>query len=274
MHAEQKHKKPICGTGECTHGLLVFNRVCSWQGVDKGPIFWRMQPGARGEETGVSSQSSFHCGLLLAIQILTFLCSVHRYIASAKSFLSTSHPVRLARFRFLNLWFCSPAFLFRSCFLESRRPTQLKRLKSGTWMAMTAPAPGSGSGSGGVESESSPWEMADSSSDDGSSETSVDLDMGKPANYTAVDKSFLCQILTLQHTQLEQLRRINASLSNLGEAVAQVQRMLAPKKRTKTNRTAQETSAVTTVATRVLFPCHPSRGLKVLRKMKASSSRP
>ena len=138
---------------------------------------------------------------------------------------------------------------------------------------MTAPAPGSGSGSGGVDSASSPCEMADSSrSDDGSSESSVDLEKGKPATYTAVDKSFLCQILALQHTQLEQLRRINDGLSNLGEAVAKVQGMAAPKKRTKKNRTTQKTSVVTTVSTRVSFPRHPSRGLKVLRKMKASSS--
>jgi len=140
-------------------------------------------------------------------------------------------------------------------------------------MAMTAPASGSGSGSGGVDSASSVWEMTDSSrSDDCSSESSVDQEKGKPTPYTAVDKSFLCQILTLQHTQLEQLRRINDGLSNLREAVAKLHGMVASKKRTKKNRTAEKTLAVTTVAARVPFPCHPSRGLKVLRKMKASSS--
>ena len=133
-------------------------------------------------------------------------------------------------------------------------------------MAMTAPASGSGSGSGGVDSASNVWEMTDSSrSDDCSSESSVDQEKGKPTPYTAVDKSFLCQILTPQHTQLEQLRRINDGLSNLREAVAKVHGMVASKKRTKKR-------AATTVAARVPFPCHPSRGLKVLRKMKASSS--
>ena len=69
---------------------------------------------------------------------------------------------------------------------------------------------------------SSPWLLLDCSDGDDNSSAADDACVSPLASYTVVDKSFICQILTLQHTQMEMLRRLREQVQQLALAVSQV----------------------------------------------------
>ena len=136
-------------------------------------------------------------------------------------------------------------------------------------------------GSDAVETGSSrPWDS--SSSKDSSSESCVNLDENpKPAVWSKVDRSFLCQILSLQHTQLEVLRNVRNSIGKLEHEVAKVQGMVfansvarasaSTESTKKKKRSKKRTMPMPTIALSFTRqPCR-ARGLNVLRKVKVSN---
>lgn len=120
-----------------------------------------------------------------------------------------------------------------------------------------------------------------------SSESCVDLDANPtPAVFTAVDKSFLCQILSLQHSQTEMLRNVKIAIGKLENEVAKVQGMVfaqsvkaasvateSVKKSCKRKYKKKSMGTIATTAT-IDFTRKSSqgRGLHVLRRVKVSNS--
>ena len=101
---------------------------------------------------------------------------------------------------------------------------------------------------------SSPWLLLDCSDAEDNSSPADEAYVSPRASYTVVDKSFICQILTLQHTQMEMLRKLREQVHQLALAVSQV--------------TSLQTMVIKKV-TKTKGRGRLHHGLEVLRKMGA-----